>query len=207
MWGTECSGTRDAHKMTPTCEVRYQIAVYEQYPILNGPDLEPTNLTLFEAIVLHALFSDPPVEVAGLTSPTDIWPKERRWAPEQLRYNFERGLLKAVPRRLKAHPDSHLDAFALDDEGELSDSFYLGRVSYYLMGQANELTYPVRRHAGRVRRHVGTSVLMPGCTSRRTSPCFVPGRACLAVEAVVPEPESAARSVSRTTGCSPVRFS
>ncbi|MDF3140344.1 MULTISPECIES: hypothetical protein [unclassified Streptomyces] len=121
-------------------KARRRAEVYEQYPVMNGPDLEPADLTLFEAIALHTLFSDPAVEDAGLTSPTDIWPKERRWAPEQLRYDFERGLLKAVPRLIKVHPDSHLDAFALDDDGELSDSFYLGRVSYYLMGQADELT-------------------------------------------------------------------
>ncbi|MEU8682085.1 hypothetical protein [Streptomyces sp. NPDC048611] len=121
-------------------KARHRAEVYEQYPVLSGPDLEPADLTLFEAISLHVLFSDPAVEDAGLTSPTDIWPKDRRWAPEQLRFEFERRLLKRAPQLIKVHPDSHLDAFALDDEGELSDSFYLGRVSYYLMGEADELT-------------------------------------------------------------------
>ncbi|MFD9419299.1 hypothetical protein ACFWC9_31995 [Streptomyces goshikiensis] len=121
-------------------EARRQADVCELYPVLVGPDVEPGALSLLDAIALHALFSDPALEDAGLTSPTDIWPRDRRWAPERLRYDVERGLVEAAPRLIEVHPDSHIDAFVLEDDGELGDSFHLGRVSYYLVGRADELT-------------------------------------------------------------------
>ncbi|MFD0509276.1 hypothetical protein ACFQ0G_53195 [Streptomyces chiangmaiensis] len=56
-------------------------ALLEVFPARVDGLIEVPELTLFEAVALHALFSGPGVEDAGLTTPTDVWPKERRWAP------------------------------------------------------------------------------------------------------------------------------
>jgi hypothetical protein len=113
-------------------------ALEERFPVYSDGPVLVSGLSLFEAVALHAMFSDPAVEDAGLTTPTDIWPKERRWAPDSLRYDYERRLLLAEPTLIKAHRDSHADAFEYEDDSP-TGSFYLGRVSYYLLGPEEEL--------------------------------------------------------------------
>jgi hypothetical protein len=118
---------------------RRRAAVKERFPVYVDDPLEVNDLTLFQAIALHALFSDPAVEEAGLTTPTDIWPKERRWAPDSLRHEYERRLLHAEPYALiRAHYDSDPDAFVWEDDTP-TGSFYLGQVSYYLLGPEEDL--------------------------------------------------------------------
>lgn len=113
-------------------------AVTQVFPVRREEPLEIGNLSLFQAVALHPLFSDPAVEDAGLTTPTSIWPKERRWAPDGLQWDYERRLLHADRRLIAVHPDSHQDAFVW--EGDAPDgSFYLGQVSYYLLGSEEEL--------------------------------------------------------------------
>ena len=115
-------------------------ALVEAFPVYTGQPIDAEALTLFEAVALHALFSDLAVEDAGLTTPTDIWPKERRWAPPSLRWDYERRLLR--PERgalLAAHRDAPLDAFVWEDDGTATGSFYLGKVSYYLIGPEEDL--------------------------------------------------------------------
>ncbi|MCE0446783.1 hypothetical protein LT493_25985 [Streptomyces tricolor] len=79
------------------------------------------------------------------TTPTDIWPKERRWAPASLHYDYERRLLHAEFRTLiRAHQNSAPDAFVWKDD-KPTGSFYLGRVSYYLIGAETDLAARVPR--------------------------------------------------------------
>lgn len=120
-------------------EERRRQALKDAFPLYADAPIEAEDLTLFQAIALHALFSDPAVEEAGLTTPTDIWPKERRWAPGSLRYEYERRLLHAKPHTLiRAHRDSDPDAFVWEDNAP-TGSFYLGRISYYLLGPEDDL--------------------------------------------------------------------
>lgn len=131
-------------------QAKRQKALRQMFPIAMDLTLEPEDLTLFQAVALHALFSDPAVQDAGLTTPTDIWPKERRWAPESLRYDYERRLLRPETRALiDAHHDSGPDAFEWEDS-EPTGSFYLGRVSYYLVGAENDLAARVPRLLNRL---------------------------------------------------------
>jgi hypothetical protein len=113
-------------------------ALEERFPIYADAPVVVGDLSLFEAVALHAMFSDPAVEDAGLTTPTGIWPKERRWAPETLRYDYERRLLHASPALISAHRDSHPDAFEYKDDAP-TGAIYLGKVSYYLLGLEDEL--------------------------------------------------------------------
>ncbi|MFC8350993.1 hypothetical protein [Streptomyces sp. NPDC057280] len=118
---------------------RRRKALSEVFPVHAVPPIEVGDLTLFQAVALHALFSDPAVEDAGLTTPTDSWPKERRWAPASLRWDYERRLLHAKNRTLiLAHQDSRGDAFVWEDD-QPTGSFYLGKVSYYLLGPEEDL--------------------------------------------------------------------
>jgi hypothetical protein len=118
---------------------RRRAAVKERFPVFVDGPIEVHDLTLFQALAVHALFSDPAVEDAGLTTPTNIWPKERRWAPASLHYEYERRLLLAEPHTLiRAHQDSDPDAFVWEDDTP-TGSFYLGQVSYYLLGPEDDL--------------------------------------------------------------------
>ncbi|MEC4572596.1 hypothetical protein [Streptomyces virginiae] len=113
---------------------RRQQALREAFPIHTDLELQAGDLTLFQAVALHALFSDPAVENTGLTTPTALWPKERRWAPETLRDDHERRLLRAESRTLiRPHRDSDADAFLWEDD-QPTGSFYLGQAGYYLVG-------------------------------------------------------------------------
>ncbi|MFE2366570.1 hypothetical protein, partial [Streptomyces virginiae] len=113
---------------------RRQQALREAFPIQTDLELQAEDLTLFQAVALHALFSDPAVENTGRTTPTALWPKERRWAPETLRDDYERRLLRAESRTLiRPHRDSDADAFLWEDD-QPTGSFYLGRAGYYLVG-------------------------------------------------------------------------
>ncbi|MGW4851241.1 hypothetical protein ACWEPZ_08370 [Streptomyces sp. NPDC004288] len=132
---------------------RYR-ALADTFPIhhVNTPD--PQHMSLFTAIALHALLSDPAVEDEGLTTPTKIWPKERPWAPARVRVGFERRLLHADPGVMRAHPDSHHAAFVWEDDAP-TGSFYLGDVSYYLLGTPSDLSarsVPVLRELNRIFR-------------------------------------------------------
>ncbi|MFI6653204.1 hypothetical protein ACIBI8_37145 [Streptomyces sp. NPDC050529] len=113
-------------------------ALLQRFPIRTTDALTVDSLSLFQAIALHAMFSDPAVEDAGLTTPTGIWPKDRRWAPDNRLYDFERRLLNAEHRTVAVHPDSHQDAFVWKDDAP-DGSYYLGQVSYYLHGPEEEL--------------------------------------------------------------------
>lgn len=108
-------------------------ALLERFPVRSRDALTVENLSLFQAVALHAMFSDPAVEDAGLTTPTSIWPKDRRWSPDNRLYDLERRLLHAEPRTVAVHPDSHQDAFVWKDDAP-DGSYYLGQVSYYLYG-------------------------------------------------------------------------
>ncbi|MGW8688467.1 hypothetical protein ACWGNN_47245 [Streptomyces sp. NPDC055817] len=122
-----------------------QQALQETFPTYTDLALQVEDLTLFQAVALHALFSDPAVENAGLTTPTAIWPKERRWAPERLGNDYERRLLHAESRTLiRSHRDSDPDAFLWEDD-KPTGSFYLGQVSYYLIGAETDLAARVPR--------------------------------------------------------------
>ncbi|MFE5620833.1 hypothetical protein ACFQ8S_02025 [Streptomyces virginiae] len=117
---------------------RRQQALQEAFPIRTELELRAEDLTLFQAVALHALFSDPALETAGRTTPTALWPKERRWAPEVLRDDYERRLLHAGSRTLiRSHRDSDADAFSWEDD-KPTGGFYLGRVGYYLVGAETE---------------------------------------------------------------------
>lgn len=105
----------------------------EHFPVLCQERSPVQELSLFQAVGLHTLFSDPAVEDAGLTTPTHGWPKERPWAPANLRVDYERRLLHADPATMHCHPDSHEDAFVWEN-GALTGEFYLGATSYYLLG-------------------------------------------------------------------------
>jgi hypothetical protein len=113
-------------------------ALQQRFPVRSADALTVDNLSLFQAVALHAMFSDPAVEDAGLTTPTSIWPKDRRWAPDNRLWDLERRLIHADPPTVAAHPDSHQDAFVWKD-GEPDGSYYLGQVSYYLYGPEEEL--------------------------------------------------------------------
>lgn len=110
----------------------------QRFPVRSSEALAVDSLSLFQAIALHAMFSDPAVEDAGLTTPTNIWPKDRRWAPDNRLYDLERRLANAEPRTIAVHPDSHPDAFVWKDDAP-DGSYYLGQVSYYLHGPNEEL--------------------------------------------------------------------
>jgi hypothetical protein len=69
----------------------------------------------------------------GLTTPTYMWPEERRWAPDRLPIDFERRLTTVTPPKMLVPPNTHLDAFLWEDDRP-TGSFYLGNVSYYLLG-------------------------------------------------------------------------
>lgn len=113
-------------------------SLLDAFPVLTGDPLQVRELPLFTAVALHSLFSDPAVGDAGLTTPTSIWPKDRAWAPASLRYDFERRLLHSDPPVMRSHHDSHADAFVWE-EGAPTGSFYLGQVSYYLLGPEPDL--------------------------------------------------------------------
>ncbi|WP_385625493.1 hypothetical protein PXH67_43140 (plasmid) [Streptomyces sp. P8-A8] len=113
-------------------------AVLQRFPIRSTEALGVHDLSLFTAVALHTMFSDPAVEDAGLTTPTSIWPKDRRWAPDDLLWDFEQRLLHADPSVITVHPDSHQDAFVWKDETP-DGRHYLGRVSYYLHGPEKDL--------------------------------------------------------------------
>jgi hypothetical protein len=117
---------------------RRSAAVMDIFPVRSGDPIDVHELTLFEAVALHALFSDPAVEDAGMTTPTDIWPKERHWAPSRLRTDFERRLVCSNPSKVLVHPGSPPDGFVWEDDHP-TGSFYLGAVSYYLVGPEAEL--------------------------------------------------------------------
>lgn len=93
--------------------VRRRAALTEVFPVFSSDPIEAEDLTLFEAVALHALFSDPAVEDAGATTPTNIWPKDRGWAPVRLRIDYERRLLHSRPPKICVYPESHPNAFVL----------------------------------------------------------------------------------------------
>lgn len=109
------------------------------FPIRHKTYLPVGKLSLFQAVGLHAMFSDPAVEDAGMTTPTDGWPKDRRWAPDNVSWEFEERLVHSDPRTVGIHPDSHQKAFVWQDDGTMNGSFYPGLVSYYLYGPEEEL--------------------------------------------------------------------
>lgn len=113
-------------------------ALLDAFPVLSADPVQVRDLSLFTAVTLHALFSDPALEDAGLTTPTGIWPKDRPWAPGSLHYDYERRLLHADPPVMRSHYDSHADAFEWEDDAP-TGSFYLGQASYYLLGPELEL--------------------------------------------------------------------
>lgn len=117
---------------------RRRAALCEAFPVRSGDTVEVPQLSLFEAVALHALLSDPALEDAGLTTPTNLWPAERRWAPPSLRWDYERRILNRTPAVLRVHPDSHPDAFVWEDEAP-DGSYYLGAASYYLIGPEEDL--------------------------------------------------------------------
>ncbi|MGW5003088.1 hypothetical protein ACWEP8_36155 [Streptomyces hydrogenans] len=132
---------------------RYR-ALAETFPIHHVDTPDPQQMTLFTAVALHALFGDPAVEDEGLTTPTKIWPKDRPWAPARVRVDFERRLLHADPLVMMAHPDSHHAAFVWEEDTP-TGSFYLGDVSYYLLGAPSDLperSAPVLRELNRIFR-------------------------------------------------------
>lgn len=128
----------EREKAAKEAEAKRRTELLKAFPVCCDGDLTPDDLSLFDAVALHALFSDPAVEDAGITTPTNIWPKERRWAPGSVRYDFERRLVRSEPVTIMAHPDSHADAFAWEGDAP-TGSFYLGDVSYYLLGVADDL--------------------------------------------------------------------
>ncbi|MFD6185633.1 hypothetical protein [Streptomyces goshikiensis] len=113
-------------------------AIAEVFAVHHTNTPDPQEMSLFTAVALHSLFSDPAVEDEGMTTPTKIWPKDRPWAPDRLRTDYERRLLHADPPVMRAHPGSHPDAFAWED-GTPTGSIYLGDVSYYLLGAESSL--------------------------------------------------------------------
>jgi ssDNA-binding Zn-finger/Zn-ribbon topoisomerase 1 len=113
-------------------------ALIDTFPVHDTEAIQAYSLSLFTAVALHALFSDPAVEDAGLTTPTSIWPKDRPWAPGSLHYDYERRLMHGDRPVIRSHYDSHADAFVWED-GTPTGSFYLGQVSYYLLGPQVEL--------------------------------------------------------------------
>jgi ribosomal protein L32 len=129
----------EREKAAKEAAAKRRTEILEAFPVYCDGDLSPGDLSLFDAVALHALFSDPAVEDAGMTTPTSIWPKERRWAPGSVRNDFERRLIRSEPGTIRAHPDSHADAFEWKEEA-LTGSFYLGHVSYYLLGAGDELS-------------------------------------------------------------------
>jgi len=144
----ECRAEEKEHREEAArqrAEKRRQ-ALAERFPVHIGEAIDVQALTLFEAVALHALFSDPAVEDAGLTTPTNLWPKERRWAPASLRFDYERHLLHSEHQFLiAAHRDAPLDAFVWEDDDTPTGSFYLGKVSYYLIGPEADLRTRVPR--------------------------------------------------------------
>ncbi|MFD3333166.1 hypothetical protein ACFWV1_11040 [Streptomyces sp. NPDC058700] len=115
-----------------------QRALVEAFPVHRVSPPDPQDMSLFTAVALHALFSDPAVEDEGMTTPTTIWPKERPWAPARLRIDYERRLLHAAPPVMRAHHGSHPDAFDWEDDTP-TGSIYLGDISYYLLGAQSDL--------------------------------------------------------------------
>jgi hypothetical protein len=118
---------------------RRKAALCEAFPVRSGDTVEVPQLSLFEAIALHALLSDPSFEDAGLTTPTNLWPTERRWAPPSLRWDYERRILNRTPAVLRVHPDTYPDAFVWEDDVP-DGSYYLGVASYYLIGSESDLS-------------------------------------------------------------------
>lgn len=122
--------------------IRRRAELAETFTVATAPQLVAEDLSLFAAVALHALFSDPAVEDEGLTTPTTIWPKDRRWAPGSLHIDYERRLVREEPTVILAHPGSHMGAFVWEDE-KPTGAFYLGQASYYLVGpQASLLDRP-----------------------------------------------------------------
>jgi hypothetical protein len=119
-------------------QVSRRTQVLERFPVIYQERPPVQELSLFQAVGLHTLFSDPAVEDAGLTTPTHGWPKERPWAPTNLRVEYERRLIRAEPATIHTHPDSHEDAFVWED-GALTGKFYLGAISYHLIGAELDL--------------------------------------------------------------------
>ncbi|WP_331756361.1 hypothetical protein OHA04_45575 (plasmid) [Streptomyces sp. NBC_01590] len=117
---------------------RRRAAITEAFPTQSGPALEAGDLSLFEAVALHALFSDPAVEDIGMTTPAGNWPKDRPWAPTSLMWDYERSLLMSDPSTIKPHPDSDPDCFVWQD-GKPTRSVYLGRAGHYLVGAEEDL--------------------------------------------------------------------
>ncbi|MBB6122212.1 hypothetical protein [Nocardiopsis algeriensis] len=105
----------------------------ETFPTNTHDQPSVEELSLFQAIGLHTLFSDPAVEDSGMTTPTRGWPKERPWCPGSLLLDYERRLIHSNPATIFAHHDSHIDAFVWEDDAP-TGSFYLGNISYYLIG-------------------------------------------------------------------------
>lgn len=118
---------------------RRRAQLVDRFPVWTGDKPAAQSMSLFSAVALHALFSDPAVEAAGLTTPVDAWPKERRWAPDKLRHDFERRLMRAMPTAIRPHPDSRVDAFEWENDSP-TGSIYLGKVSYYLVGPETDLS-------------------------------------------------------------------
>ncbi|MFJ5294586.1 hypothetical protein [Streptomyces sp. NPDC088348] len=112
---------------------RKRALLAERFPLHDTEPIQVADLSLFEAVALHAMFSDPAVEEAGMTTPTDSWPDAQRWAPESLRVAFERRLVEAQPSRVVVHPDSRESAFVWEDDVP-TGSHYLGWAGYYLLG-------------------------------------------------------------------------
>ncbi|MDT0459583.1 hypothetical protein RM550_28365 [Streptomyces sp. DSM 41527] len=128
----------EREKAAEEVAAKQRTELLKAFPVRCDGDLTPDDLSLFDAVALHTLFSDPAVEDAGTTTPTNIWPEERPWAPGSVRYDFERRLVRSEPVAIRAHPDSHADAFAWEGDAP-TGSFYLGKVSYYLLGAADDL--------------------------------------------------------------------
>ncbi|MFE4263772.1 hypothetical protein [Streptomyces sp. NPDC056883] len=113
-------------------------AIAQLFPVHHTNTPDPQQMTLFTAVALHTLFSDPAVEDEGMTTPTKIWPKDRPWAPARLRTDYERRLVLSDPPVIRAHPGSHPNAFAWESDNP-TGSIYLGDVSYYLLGAESSL--------------------------------------------------------------------
>ncbi|MER6844821.1 hypothetical protein [Streptomyces platensis] len=113
---------------------RIRAEIDRRFPVVQTEPLDVAETSLLQAVGLHAMFSDPAVEDQGLSTPTNIWPKERPWAPSSLRWEYERRLMHDGDQSVvRSHPASHPDAFVAED-GEITGSFYLGKISYYMLG-------------------------------------------------------------------------
>ncbi|MFD3939900.1 hypothetical protein ACFWSF_34150 [Streptomyces sp. NPDC058611] len=135
-----CKAVADAEQARLAAEraAARRTAIAETFPVHHVSTLAPQAMSLFTAVALHTLFSDPAVEDEGMTTPTKIWPKERPWAPARLRTDYERRLFLTDPPVIRAHPGSHPTAFAWENDTP-TGSIYLGDVSYYLLGAESSL--------------------------------------------------------------------